>query len=212
MLIPIVKGTTEIIEKVKDGENIKNGCPQCQQDLLLKQFRVWNTLFFIPIVPSRQTRFVYECISCDETFDPVYRNSYINTARYRNAKPKEIKDLTEAFSLTILSAILTSDGRQSENVADILRAFAINYSIDLETNEEKFSAEFLSQKELSKIVFEWYDIFKDCFSEDYRNKVLYQNLEYSNRINLTVKETKVLYTFSRHWGLTKSEFEQLYKG
>jgi hypothetical protein len=211
MLIPILKGTTEIIEKVKDGEIIKNGCPKCQQDLLLKQFRVWDTFFLIPIAPSRETRFVYECVSCCETFDPVYRNTFINRAKYLNATPQEIKDLTDAFSLTILSAILTCDHRPTENVVDILKEFTINYGIDLETHKEKFNPEFLSQKELSETVLEWYDVFRDCFSEEYRNKALHQTLKYSNLINLTVKETKLLYIFSRHWGLTKIEFEELHK-
>jgi hypothetical protein len=155
---------------------------------------------------------VYECVSCRETFDPVYRNLFINRAKYRNAKPKEIKDLTDAFSLTILSSILTCDHRPTENVVDILKEFAIYYRIDLETHEEKFSVEFLSQKELPKTVFEWYDIFRDCFSEELRNRALQQTLNYGNLTNLTPKETKVLYTFSRHWGYTKSQFEELIKG
>jgi hypothetical protein len=208
----VLKGTTEIIEKVKDGECIKNGCPECHQDLLLKQFRVWNTLFLIPITPTRETRDVYECVSCFETFDPVYRNFFINRAKYRHAKPREIKDLTDAFSLTILSSILTCDHRPIENVVDVLKEFAIFYGIDVETHEEKFSTEFLSQKELSKTVFEWYDIFRDCFSEELRNKALQQTLEYGNLPDLTVKETKVLYTISRHWGYTKSQFEEIIKG
>lgn len=212
MLIPILKGTREIIEKVEDGEIIKNGCPNCQRDLLLKQFRAWNTLFLIPIIPSRETRFVYECVMCYETFDPAYRITFINRAKYLNATLEEIKDLTDALSLTILSSILTCDDRPIENVVDILKEFTINYGIDLETHEEKFDPEFLSSKELSKTVLEWYDIFRDCFSEEYRNKALHQALEYSNLINLTVKETKLLYIFSRHWGLTKIQFEELHKG
>jgi|GEM_PF-5812978 len=211
MLIPVLKGSTEIIEKVKDGERIINGCPECHQDLLLKQFRVWDTFFLIPIAPTRQTRFVYECVSCRETFDPVYRNLFINKAKYRNSTPQEIKDLTDAFSLTIVSSILTCDHRPTENVVDILKEFAIYYSIDIETHKEKFSAEFLSQKELTKTVFEWYDIFRDCFSEEFRNKALQRILKYGNLTNLTNKEAKVLYTFSRHWGYTKGQFDEFTK-
>jgi hypothetical protein len=212
MLVPILKGTREIIEAVKDGEIIKNGCPKCQQDLPLKQFRVWDTLFLIPIIPSKETRFVYECVGCYETFDPAYRNTFINRAKYLNATSQEIKDLTDGLSLTILSSILTSDNRSIENVVDTLKAFATHYRIDLETHKDKLDHEFLSGEELSKTVLEWYDIFRDCFSEEPRNKALHQVLEYSNLIKLAVKETKLLYIFSRHWGLTKSEFEELHKG
>jgi hypothetical protein len=211
MLIPILKGTTEIVENVKDGEVIKNGCPKCQKDLLLKQFRVWNTLFLIPIIPSGQTRFIYECVECYETLDPAYRNTFINRGKYLNATPQEIEDLIDAFSLTILSAILTCDHRPTENVVDVLKEFTINYGIDLETHKEKFDPEFLSQEKLSKTVLELYDVFRDCFSEECRNKALHQALEYSNLIDLTVKETKLLYIFSRHWGLTKIQFEELHK-
>ncbi|SDH36412.1 hypothetical protein [Chitinophaga filiformis] len=208
----VLKGTTEIIENVKNGEIINKGCPECQQDLLLKQFRVWDTLFLIPIIPSRETRFVYECVRCYETFDPAYRNTFINRAKYLNATPQEVKDLTDAFSLTILSAILTCDDRSTENVVDILKNFARNCGIDLENHKEKVTTEFLSQEELSKTVLEWYDIFRDCFSEENRDKALHQTLEYCNIIDLTVKETKLLYIFSRHWGLTKVQFEELHKG
>jgi hypothetical protein len=108
-------------------------------------------------------------------------------------------------------SILTCDNRPIESVVVFLKEFSIKYKIDLETHKEKFSAEFLSQQELTKTVFEWYDLFRDCFSEECRNIVIAQNLEYSNLIDLSEKETKVLYTFSRHWGVTKSEFEELRK-
>ncbi|MBO9204950.1 MULTISPECIES: hypothetical protein [Niastella] len=207
----VLKGTTEIIENVKDGEIIQNGCPQCRKDLLLKQFRVWNTIFLIPYLPSGDTRTVYECVGCYETFDPVYRNTYINRGKYLNPTRKEIKELTETFSLTFIASILTCDNRPMESVLALLKEFAIKYNIDEETHEEKFGADFLSQRELTKTVFELYDLFRDCFSEELINIVLAQNVEYSNLIDLSEKETKVLYTFSRHWGLTKSEFEELRK-
>ncbi|MEQ1797753.1 MAG: hypothetical protein ABL872_07365, partial [Lacibacter sp.] len=158
MFIPVLKGSTEFIEKVKDGETIKNGCPQCQHDLLLKQFRVWGTLFLIPVFPKQETRFVYECTSCFETFDPAYRAAFINRAKYLNATPKEIKDLTDAFSLIIASSVLTADNRTIENITDVLKDFSISCRIDLEIHAEKFSEDFLIQKDLLQLVFEWYNI------------------------------------------------------
>jgi hypothetical protein len=211
MLIPILKGTTEIIEKVKDGETIKNGCPQCRHDLVLKQFRVWGTFFLIPVAPTAETRFVYECTGCSEMFDPVYRTTFINKAKYLNATPKEIRDLTDTFSLTILAAVLTCDNRPLVNVIDTLKDFAISYKIDLETHEEKFSAEFLTKENLAETVLQLYDTFGDSFDEDYRKKALHRVLKYCNLIDLTGKEAKLLYTYSRHWGLSKAQFEDLYK-
>jgi hypothetical protein len=208
MLIPILKGTTEIVEKVKDGETITNGCPQCHQDLLLKQFRTWNTLFMIPLTPSGETRFVYECVSCQETFDPVYRNTFINRAKYLNATPKEVKILTDELSLDMLAAVLKADNRSQDNIIDVLKDFAISRGIDIETHEEKFDSAFLTQGNVSEVVFETYNIFRDCFAEEYRNRALNQVLKFCSTISLSEKETKQLYTFSRHWGLTKEQFEE----
>jgi hypothetical protein len=211
MLIPIIKGTTEIIEKVKDGETILRGCPECQHNLLLKQFREWGTVFFIPLAPRKDTRLVYECISCFETFDIAYRNTFINKGKYLNATPKEIWDLTNDLSLTILAAILTSDNRPTENVVTILKDFATSSKIDTITHEEKFSSYYLSQENLAKSVFDSYDIFRDSFADEFRNEALHEALKYCSIIDLSAKETKVLYTFSRHWGITKEQFELLHK-
>lgn len=132
---------------MKNGEIINNSCPNCRHDLQLKQFRVWNTLFLVPLTPTRETRFVYECTGCDERFDPVYRSTFINRAKYLNATAAEIKDLTDEFSLIILSSVLTCDGRSLEDLIINLKDFAIKYRIDLGTHQEKFSTAFLTQQD-----------------------------------------------------------------
>ncbi len=211
MLIPILKGTTEIIEKVKDGEIIDNGCPNCKNDLLLKQFRTWGTIFMIPVAPRKTTRFIYECIECRETFDPAYRNTFINLGKYRNATPNEIKELTNRLSLYILASVLMSDNRNPESIIDTLKDFAITCRINLETNSDIFSTSFLEQNNLTELVFEWYDIFRDCFNEEMKNMAMLKVLKYVSIIGLTEKEYKLLYTYSRHWGFTKAQYDDLIK-
>ncbi|MEQ1798522.1 MAG: hypothetical protein ABL872_11265, partial [Lacibacter sp.] len=83
--------------------------------------------------------------------------------------------------------------------------------IDLEIHAEKFSEDFLIQKDLLQLVFEWYNIFRDSFNENYRNKALNQVLRLFDSFSLTEKETKVFYTICRHWGMTKTQFEEQYQ-
>lgn len=211
MLIPILSGTTEILEKVNDGEIIECGCPQCNQNLVLKQFRTWGTVFMIPVAPRKNTRFVYECVGCHETFDPAFRSTFINHAKYRNATPVEIKELTNRLSLYILASVLSTDNRTKEFIIDILKDFAIACRISLETNSDVFNASFLEKSKLTELVFDWYNIFRDCFNDEMKYIAIQRVLKYAENIDLSDKETKQMYIYSRHWGYSKAQFEGIMK-
>jgi hypothetical protein len=210
MFIPVLKGYKEILEKVKDGEIISKACPECQHDLVLKQLRKWSTIFMIPYVPGNETRFVYECAECRQFFDVAYRKTFINRARFRNAGPREVKELTDSFSVIIFASLMGNGDRPIDEKIDVLKDFAIARRIDLEANAEKFEDSFLSRNDLTAEVFEWFDIFRDSFESDYRAKALQQVLNFSKTFSLADKEIKLLYTYCRHWGFTKNQFDEMF--
>jgi hypothetical protein len=211
MIGPIVKGSTELIEKVKNGEVIHHGCPACKANLVLKQFRTWNTTFGIPLFPTNEKRFVYECASCKETYDPAYRNAFINRAKYLTSSREEIEALTREFSFTILASLLRLDKERAEDMDAVL----VNFGHRLQWSEAQLQEKLAYVKNndagLSNEVLDYFDTYRDCFIPELRDKALLDVCRHCAGVGFNKPQEQQLYTYFRHWGLSKNQFETVMK-
>jgi hypothetical protein len=198
MILPMLKGTTEIIEAARESETIENGCPACQQDLVLKQFRTWGTLFTIPLAPRKSTRFVYECTSCAGTFDPAMRKTFINRSKYVKVSEDEVLQMRDAFSLTILASVLAADGPLTTKEMNLLYTFISLMDSDTRLHLHLASG-FAQDGHIDHRLWEQHDLFCDCFAEELRNGALAEVTAFLQNQELLHEEKKLLQEICRNW-------------
>jgi hypothetical protein len=208
MIVPIVRGKAELIQNIPNGEILDKACPRCQNDLVLKYLRTWRTVFFIPLIPTNEKRFAYECVSCKTAYDPVYREYFLNKAKYQNTTPEQLKALNTEFSLLILASILTTDKSTLIEHKEVLRNFSENTLNDKKEFEIIFETIEHGESPLDDRVFNYYGVYRDCFVDEVRSGIFRTVLTHCKSLQLSNAQQKKLYNFARHWGMTKEEFDK----
>ena len=195
---PMIKGTTEILEKARESDTIFNGCPSCQHDLVLKQLRTWGTVFMIPLAPRKKIRFVYECSQCAETFDPAFRKSLVNRSKYLQLTEDDLLQMQDSFSLLILASILAADGQLSTTEKNLLYTFISRLDSDTRLHLSQVS-HFSEEAPTQEKVWEQLDLFRDCFRDALRKEALDAVTCFLQQQELGMQEKKLLYLYERHW-------------
>ena len=75
----IIFGTRGRLTVASPGETLVNSCPHCQGDLVLKDNKVWFTLFFLPIFPISHKGSFYHCNRCDGAYKSEARPYLVGT-------------------------------------------------------------------------------------------------------------------------------------
>jgi hypothetical protein len=208
MIVPIVRGKTELIQDIPNGEILDKACLNCQNDLALKYLRTWRTVFFIPMIPTNEKRFAYECVSCKKAYDPVYREYFINKAKYQNTTSEQLMNLNNEFSLLILASILTTDKTALTEHKEILKNFSENTLNNKQEFELLFDIIGHGEGTLDERVFNYYGVYRDCFVDELRSNIFRTVLIHCKSLKLSIIQQKKLYIFARHWGMTKEEFDK----
>ena len=205
MFIVYLKGKTELLEESKENEVIKNGSPSCKNDLSRMDLRVWNTIFFVPIVRTKEFTPVYFCKKCNQKYDYAYRESFINIGRFSNMTNQELEEFINEFSLKILIAILR-EGKTINNKLDVTN-YCNLYKLDNSLTEKIDS--IAEDEDLVSEIINGYNIFRDIFNSQVKNMVFGRVAIFlqDNKIELNDNQYKIYYMLLKHWGFEKEDFD-----
>lgn len=130
----IVFGTTGMKTRISDEAPLINSCPNCSKDLVLKKYRRWFTLFFIPIFPFETIDTFYECTSCSSAYA-----QHIKTALHQGEAERDnaIHEAKKIYAKTLVATMVHMamiDGdfakEEEEYIEDIKLQFS-DYSTDV---------------------------------------------------------------------------------
>ncbi|MEA3446640.1 MAG: TerB family tellurite resistance protein [Bacteroidota bacterium] len=95
------------------GDKLKNACPGCKGDLILKHYKRWFTLFFIPIFPYSHIDTFYQCVNCNSTFSKSAREALLASTTDKESYEKEVRRLYSTTLVSCMAHIAGIDGHYS---------------------------------------------------------------------------------------------------
>ncbi|MCF8371654.1 MAG: TerB family tellurite resistance protein [Bacteroidales bacterium] len=110
----IIFGAKARLTKNGNDDELQNACPNCSNNLLLKDLKKWFTLFFIPIFPYSHVDTFYHCEDCDSTYRESAREALLQATGDNKNYQKEVSKLYSTTLVSCMTHMAGIDGHYSE--------------------------------------------------------------------------------------------------
>jgi len=130
----IIFGTTGMKTRVSDEAPMINSCPNCSKDLVLKKYKRWFTLFFLPIFPIETIDTFYECSSCKSAYGQHIKAALTQGQAERENAINEAKKIYAKTLIATMTHMAMIDGDfakvEEEYIEEVKQQFS-DYSSDV---------------------------------------------------------------------------------
>jgi uncharacterized tellurite resistance protein B-like protein len=159
---------------------LKDACPNCKSDLVLKDLKKWFTFFFIPIFPFSTIDSYYQCTRCEASYKKSARQALLGNIEDKSAIERDARKLYAITAIACMTHMANIDGEISETELQEINRFKEAFN-DLSSELNKMMKKIITSQNSEETV---YALLRKS-SKDLSSKAIMNIVELSARVLLT---------------------------